>query len=183
MTSGIRGGGLFAGQTRWALPVAIALAGATLARLGLSANGAAWAAAQVLIVVLAATDIATRRLPNLITIPGALTAVGLRVAFARSELAEVVVAGVASLLGFGVLSLVVRGGLGMGNVKLAGMLGFLLGSAVVPALLIGTLLGGAVSLTLVAGSRATLRTHIAYGPYLASGAAVAILGFNLPLIV
>ena len=168
----------------WAVPAAVVLVAATLVRFGFNANGVSWAAVQVVLVGLAAYDLATRRLPNVITIPVALAAIGMRVAFERSELREVLIAGVASVLVFGFISFVRPGGLGMGDVKLAGMLGFLLGSAVVPALLLGTILGGVgAAVLLLAQSRATLRTHIAYGPYLALGGAVAILGFHPPPLI
>ncbi len=130
MTFGIPDGGLLAGVSPWAFPVAIVLAVATIAHFGLNANGVAWAAAQVLLVVLAACDLATRRVPNALTVPAALLAVGMRAVFERSALLEVVVAGFACLLAFALFSFVVRGGLGMGDVKLAGLLGFLLGAAV-----------------------------------------------------
>ena len=180
MSFGGVGGRLLAGPTRWALPVACLLALATLVRLGLSANAVGWAFAQLLVVSVAACDLATRRIPNTLTAPGALLAVCSRAAFERGALTEVLVAGVACLLAFGVFSVAVRGGLGMGDVKLAGLLGFLLGSAVVPALVIGTIAGAAAAVCLLATSRATAHSSIAYGPYLAFGAAVAILGFHPP---
>ena len=183
MTFGIPGGRSFIGATLWALPVAIALAVATVAHYGFNANGVCWALAQVLLVALAACDLATRRIPNVITVPAALLAVGLRAVFERPVLVEVLVAGGACLLAFGVFAFAARGGFGMGDVKLAGLLGFLLGSAVVPALVIGTLAGAVAALALVVGSRASVHTPIAYGPYLALGGAVAILGFHPPPLV
>ena len=177
------GGGLLAGASRWALPAAIVLAVATVVRLGLTANAAGWAVVQLLLVAVAACDLATRRIPNALTASGALLAVCARAAFERGALTEVVVAGAACLLAFGVFSLAVRGGLGMGDVKLAGLLGCLRGAAVVPALLIGTLAGSFAAIVLLAARRATARSSIAYGPYLAFGAAVAILGFHPPPIL
>jgi leader peptidase (prepilin peptidase)/N-methyltransferase len=166
------------------LAVAIALVVATLARYRVNANGVSWAVVHVVLVVLAVYDLATRRLPNVITLPGALIAIAMRVAFERSALVEVVIAGVAAFLVFALLAIIRPGGLGMGDVKLAGMLGCFLGTAVVPGLLIGTLLGGVAAVALLAArSRATLNTHIAYGPYLAFGGAVAILGFHPPPLV
>lgn len=166
-----------------ALPLAVGLAAGTLVRFGIGANGIAWAAAQVALVGVAAYDVATRRLPNVVTIPVSIAAVMLRVVFERSEIGAVVVAGAGAFLVFLLFAIVARGGLGMGDVKFAGMLGFLLGGAVVPALAIGIIAGGVVSAALLAGSRVGLRTSIAYGPYLAAGGAVAILAFNPPALV
>jgi leader peptidase (prepilin peptidase)/N-methyltransferase len=139
--------------------------------------------AQVVLVALAAYDVESRRLPNRITLPVAAAAVVLRVIFERDALREVVLAGVISFVVFWVLALVMRGGLGMGDVKLAGMLGFLLGNAVVVALALGVLAGGVWSVILLGSGRAGLRSSIAYGQFLALGGAVAILASNPPPLV
>jgi len=137
----------------------------------------------VALVALAAYDVESRRLPNRITLPVAAAAVVLRVIFERDALREVVLAGVISFVVFWVLALVMRGGLGMGDVKLAGMLGFLLGNAVVVALALGVLAGGVWSVILLGSGRAGLRSSIAYGQFLALGGAVAILAANPPPLV
>jgi leader peptidase (prepilin peptidase)/N-methyltransferase len=163
--------------------LALGLALATFAVLGGGINALAWACVQVVLVALAAFDLATRRLPNAITLPCSVAALALRALFERSELVEVTVAGAAAFTAFFALAIVLRGGFGMGDVKLAGMLGFLLGVAVLPALLIGIVAGGVASVALLAASRARLKSSIAYGPYLAAGGAVAILAFNPPNLV
>ena len=77
----------------WAVFAAAALAIGTVVRLGFSANAVAWGLVQVVLVGVAADDIANRRVKNLVTIPVSLAAVLLRVAFERSALFEVVIAG------------------------------------------------------------------------------------------
>jgi prepilin signal peptidase PulO-like enzyme (type II secretory pathway) len=161
------------------LAAGVAFAAATLAHQGLTANGCAWAVVQLTLAAIAAYDIATRRIRNLVTVPGSLLAILLRAVFVREALLEVVLAGVIVFAAFLVLALVLRGGFGIGDAKLAGMLGFLLGAAVVPALLIGTVTGGVVGALVLARSRVRGAT-IAYGPYLAFGAAIAILVFSPP---
>jgi leader peptidase (prepilin peptidase)/N-methyltransferase len=170
-------------STWWAGPVALALAIGTFVHLGHDANAALWACVQVVLVALAAIDVATRRLPNVLTVPTALAALLLRAAFERDHLAEVAIAGVVAFAGFFLLALLMRGGFGMGDVKLAAMLGFLLGWTVWQALALGIVAGGLASLVLLLARRATLRGTIAYGPYLALGGAVAILAFNPPPLV
>src|SRR5690348_12228172 len=182
MTTRLRAGG-----TREAALAGIAVAGlafavATLVRRGASADGFAWAAVQLALAAVAAYDVATRRIRNIVTLPGAVLAVALRAAFDRSALVEVVVAGAVVLGAFLAVALLLPGGFGMGDAKLAGMLGFLLGSAVVSALLIGTLAGGLIGAAVLARSRSRGVT-IAYGPYLALGAAVSILAFDPPRLV
>ena len=63
------------------------------------------------------------------------------------------------------------------------MLGFLLGKAVLPALLLGVVAGGAWSAVLLLTRRAGMRSSIAYGPFLALGGAAAILFSNPPALV
>ena len=136
-----------------------------------------------MLVTLAAYDFAERRLPNAITIPGSAAALVLRLAFVRSELGEVALAGVAAFAVFLLLAIILRGAIGMGDVKLAGMLGFLLGSVVIRTLVLGVVAGGLASIALLAARRITLRSSIAYGPYLALGGAIAVLAFHPPRLV
>jgi leader peptidase (prepilin peptidase)/N-methyltransferase len=159
------------------------LAVVTFVHLGPSLDAALWAAVQVVLVVLAAYDVESRRLPNRITLPVAVIAIALRAVFERDALAEVIVAGVVSFALFWVLALIMRGGLGMGDVKLAGMLGFLLGNAALAALVLGVFAGGIWSAILLGSGRAGLRSSIAYGQFLALGGAVAILASSPPHLV
>jgi leader peptidase (prepilin peptidase) / N-methyltransferase len=159
--------------------VAGSLAVATVVVRGADADGICWAFVQVLFVALAAEDIRSRRIPNAVTAPAAVTAIALRAALERSELIEILIAGAGAFAFFLFLALLTRGGLGMGDVKLAGLLGLLLGTAVAPALLIGTVAGGVASVAMLARGRKR-GTTIAYGPYLCLGGAVAVLALNLP---
>ena len=161
----------------------MALAVVTFVHLGSDADAALWAAVQAVLVGLAAIDIETRRLPNAITLPVSALALLFRAVDDRSHLAEVAIAGAAAFAVFYVLALVLRGGLGMGDVKLAGMLGFLLGSEAIPALALGIVAGGVWAAGLVLTRRAGLRSTLAYGPFLCLGGAVAILFSGPPPLV
>jgi leader peptidase (prepilin peptidase) / N-methyltransferase len=167
----------------WALVAAVVLAVATVVRLGFSANSVAWAAIQVVLAGVAADDIAHRRVKNVVTVPLSVIAVLLRVLFERSALAEVVIAGLVIFLVFFALSLFLRGGLGMGDVKLAGMLGFLLGWKVLTALFIGAIAGGLAAAFLLSRPSEGRRSTMAYGPYLALGGALAILFAHPPPLI
>jgi leader peptidase (prepilin peptidase) / N-methyltransferase len=167
----------------WSVPVAIVLALGTFIYLGPSADAAAWACAQAVLVVLSGYDIASRRLPNMITLPTAAAALILRAIFNRSDLGQVAIAGVVSFVVFFVLAVALRGALGMGDVKLVGMLGFLLGWSVLPALVVGIFLGGLWAIALILARRVTIRSTIAYGPFLAAGGMLAILFTTPPPLV
>jgi len=166
----------------WAVFAAAALAVGTIVRLGFSANSVAWALVQVVLVGVAAYDFANRRIKNVVTVPVSVLAILFRLAFERSAVVEVLIAGLVCFLAVFALSMFLRGGLGMGDVKLAGMLGFVLGERVVTALFVGTIVGGVAAAVMLfgdAGRRATL----AYGPYLAVGGMIAILVSHPPRLM
>ena len=68
-------------------------------------------------------------------------------------------------------------GMGMGDVKLAAVLGLFLGSAVAPAMFAAMLAGSLVGAAIIArkGAREGRKTAIPFGPYLAFGALVGVL--------
>ena len=67
------------------------------------------------------------------------------------------------------------GAMGWGDVKLAGLIGLMVGFPnVLLALLAGVIAGGVAALALVVCGRATRRTSFAYAPYLALGAILAL---------
>jgi leader peptidase (prepilin peptidase) / N-methyltransferase len=161
-----------------------ALVAATLARFGLSSRGAAWAVVQVLLVFLASYDVATRRVPNRVTLPAAAAAVILRAALAPGALVETLAAGAAAFAFFLAFAVLTKEGVGMGDVKLAGLIGLLLGKAALLALLLGAIFGGVAAVGIVVARRGGGRGQaFAYAPYLCLGAAVAILASHLPGLV
>ena len=162
--------------------VGAVLAAATFVLRGHDANAVLWAGVQLVLVAIAAIDLATRRIPNVLTLAAAVGAIALRLAFERDELVEIVVAGAVCFVVLLLLAVVARGGFGMGDVKLAGVLGLLLGKDVAGALLLGTICGAVAAL--IAARRArSLKATLAYGPYLCLGAAVVILVTSPPALV
>jgi leader peptidase (prepilin peptidase)/N-methyltransferase len=147
----------------------------TLYHYGFSANGLGWSAVQLLLGFIAGWDILTRRILNVVVLPASLLVIAVRAAFVPSALLESLIAGAVAFVVFLVLSVVVGGGLGMGDVKLAGLLGLLLGRAALGALLAGCIAGGVAAALLVATGRAGRKSTFAYGPYLALGGALWIL--------
>jgi leader peptidase (prepilin peptidase)/N-methyltransferase len=135
------------------------------------------AAAAAVLVWVAAIDLETRLLPNRIVLPAtacvlaASAVLGLH-AFAVHAVGCV---GVFALL---FLAAAIRpGDLGMGDVKLALLLGALLGRGVLTALLIGFGLVAVLGLFELArgGGRAALRRQIPLGPFLAAGAVATLV--------
>ncbi|HKB94686.1 MAG TPA: prepilin peptidase [Gaiellaceae bacterium] len=153
----------------------------TLAARGIDANGAAWACFQLVLIAVAKIDLATRRIPNGLLAAAAVAILLLRALFVHGALLETVAAGAACYVGFLIVAVAARGALGMGDVKLAGLLGLALGATVLPALLLGTI-AGAVAALVLARRAGTTKTRLAYGPYLCLGAAVAVLLLSPPAL-
>jgi len=133
--------------------------------------------ALILIVVPSALiDLEHRIIPNRITVLGAISALALGLALDPAGEPERLIAGAAAG-GFLLLAaLAYPGGMGMGDVKLAGVMGLFLGSSVAPALLIALLLGVLLGALVIArkGPRAGRKTAVPFGPFLALGALVAV---------
>ncbi|KQO01815.1 peptidase A24 [Arthrobacter sp. Leaf234] len=144
---------------------------------------AALTAFMVVGVRLSVIDRRTHRLPNGIVLPS-YPAAALLLSAAGGSAGEWhrvlgMLGGAAVLwLAFGALHLLYRQGLGFGDVKLAGLLGLYLGFAGWAAVwwgpFLALLLGGAWSLVLVVTRRATLRSTVAFGPFLVAGTALAL---------
>jgi leader peptidase (prepilin peptidase)/N-methyltransferase len=133
-------------------------------------------------IALAAIDLETRRLPNAIVVPAAMAGALAFVAAAAlttdwSALLGAALGGLV-LSGFYALPALVRpGSMGMGDVKLAGVLGLFLGWLGMESWLVGAigglLIGGVVGVALLAlGQRGTT---VALGPWLLAGAWLGIL--------
>ena len=121
------------------------------------------------------TDLEHRVIPNKVLIVAALVAVGLLVAGDRDALAEHAIAGAIAFAVMFLIAIVYPRGMGMGDVKLAGVMGLYLGKAVAPALLIGFAAGALFGLALIASRGAEARKQaVPFGPFLALGGLVAI---------
>ncbi|MGO8904036.1 MAG: prepilin peptidase [Solirubrobacteraceae bacterium] len=154
---------------------AVLCAGAVLTHS--SAAGVALSVALILIVVPAALiDLEYRIIPNKITGLGAVLALAIGLALDPAGEPERLLAGVAAG-GFLLLAaLAYPGGMGMGDVKLAAVMGLFLGRAVAPAIMIALLAGVLVGALIVArkGAREGRKTAVPFGPFLALGAIVAV---------
>jgi leader peptidase (prepilin peptidase) / N-methyltransferase len=133
--------------------------------------------ALILLVVPAALiDLEHRIIPNQITALGAVLALIIGLALDPAGEPERLIAGAAAG-GFLLLAaLAYPGGMGMGDVKLAGVMGLFLGRAVAPALLIALLTGVVVGVGVIVrkGAREGRKTALPFGPFLALGALVAV---------
>jgi leader peptidase (prepilin peptidase) / N-methyltransferase len=158
------------------LAVGLAFAATTIV---LHDDPAQLALGLVFVAMLAAitlTDLERGLIPNVILLVGSIAAVALVAATAPSSFPERAIAAAAAGGFLLLIALAYPRGMGMGDVKLAAVMGLYLGSAVAPALLIAVLAGTAVGLgvMLVHGSGAR-KLAVPFGPFLALGGVVALL--------
>ena len=153
-----------------------ALALAALLRVGPTPAGLLAAGVLGVLAVLAVIDLDVRLLPNRIVLPAIAGVLAWQLAFFPEDFVEVVLAAVGAA-GFLLLpSLFRRGAMGMGDVKLAALLGAALGAPVAVALAVGSLAAWPVAVVLVARGASVRGATIPFGPFLAFGAAVVLLG-------
>ncbi len=147
-----------------------------LARTGFSGWNVVAALIAAVLVWVAAIDLETRLLPNRILLPATVFVLVASAVLAPARFPEHALAA-ALAGGFLFLAAALRpSDLGMGDVKLALLLGALLGGAVLTALLIGFSLVAVVALVLLAREgRPALKRHLPLGPFLAAGALAALL--------
>ncbi|MDH6238045.1 prepilin peptidase [Cryobacterium sp. CG_9.6] len=135
-------------------------------------------------VALGLIDAATRRLPNRILFPAywvsaILLAATALVAGEPERLLGALGGGAALFSLYFALAIIRPGGMGFGDVKLAGLLGLYLGWFGWPQLIVGAfgafLLGGLFGLILLAIKRAGRTSSIPFGPWMLAGAWIGIL--------
>jgi leader peptidase (prepilin peptidase) / N-methyltransferase len=137
--------------------------------------------AAVLIAV-AAIDLEHRIVPNRIVVPAAVWALAAGALLERSDLPELLLGGAAAFLGLLLAALAYPAGMGMGDVKLAGVMGLYLGASVAPALLVAFAAGALAGLVIIVREGAGGRKRgVPFAPYMALGGLVAVMAGS-PLI-
>jgi leader peptidase (prepilin peptidase)/N-methyltransferase len=159
-------------------------------RFGLTWQLPAFLVLAVVCVLLAVIDLEHRVLPNRILIPATVAGALLLTLAAALDgrwphLAGAVGGGVILFLFFLVLALLAPAGLGMGDVKLAGLLGLYLGwlggGVLAAGAVAGFVVQAGVAVVLLAARRVGLKGEIPFGPAMIAGAALAI-GWGGPLV-
>ena len=135
-------------------------------------------------IALAMIDIDTKTLPNSIVYPsyivggGLLAGAGILQSNYGALLTAVIGAASLALVYF-LLYAFVPGGMGFGDVKLAGVLGLFLGFLGIPSLIVGAFaaffVGGLFSIVLLVSRRGKRKSKIPFGPWMLLGAWMGIL--------
>lgn len=161
----------------WRLPAAAVFAAIALVAVGPDPRALPLVYLAAVTPTLCAVDALERRLPNSLVLPGYLVAAAGIVAhwIVSGEFSTVAV--VSGVLYFVImLAFAVAGGMGMGDVKLAGALGLSAGlvsaTAAVVSPLVAFVLGGIAAIGALRGGRGA---SIPFGPFLLAGFWVAVV--------
>lgn len=161
-------------RAAWQAPVAIGLCALAVAAVGIRPELVGFFYVAIVTAELCRTDVTARRLPNALVLPGyGITATGAVFGWLRTGTlpAGALIAGCAT---FGFLLLLgLGGGMGMGDVKLGGLLGLNLGAigavAAIAGPMIGFVVGGIAGLVTLALPTTDGLRRIPFGPYLLFG--------------
>jgi len=149
------------------------------------------AAAVALLVVIAIIDLEHKLILNRIVLPSIVVALVVapfwnELGIERSLLGETTllssfansaVAGIGAFAFFFVILLIFPQGMGGGDVKMAGLLGVMLGFPGVAVAIVGAIVaGGAIAVTLVLFRGRGRKDAIPFGPFLSAGGLVALVG-------
>lgn len=122
------------------------------------------------------TDLDLRVIPNKILLVAALLAIAIAAATDPAGLSERAIAAVAAGGLLFLAALAYPRGMGLGDVKLAAVMGLFLGRNVAPAILVALLAGSLVGVAMIARHGAAARKRaIPFGPFLALGGVVGLL--------
>jgi len=145
-------------------------------KFGFSGDAVVGSIFAAALVVLTATDLERRIIPNRVVLPASAIVLLLNIAVHPSHALEWIVAAAASFAFFLAVALINPKGLGMGDVKLAFLIGAGLGWDVVAALILGTFAAAVYAVILVlTRPGASGKTAFALGPFLAGAAVVVLL--------
>ncbi len=152
-----------------------------LVHFGWSWNLLVFSTMSAVLLALSVIDIETFRLPNPIVLTGAIFGIVLTLALKREWWLDMVIGGLVGVVILGLMGLVGtllfrKPALGMGDIKLAGMIGLYLG----PWRTLGMFVLGVFSAAIISGILLLLTDKkwsqkIPFGPYLALGAIVSLL--------
>jgi leader peptidase (prepilin peptidase) / N-methyltransferase len=141
-----------------------------------AAQGLLDAFMAAVLVVLAATDLERRIIPNRVVVPAGILILVANIALSPDRAAEFAIAASAATVFFLVPNLISPKLMGMGDVKLALLLGAALGWGVVSAVMMAYLAVFPVAVAmLIRGGFAARKGALPFGPFLAAGALVMLI--------
>ncbi len=128
------------------------------------------------LLLIAVIDLRHRLVLNVLIYPAAVVAMLLRFVPPGEDALTTLLGGAVGLTFFSLVALLSRGGMGAGDVKLAALIGLMVGfPQVVWALTLGILAGGVAALFLLLTQLKELKSYMPYAPFLCLGAAITLV--------
>jgi leader peptidase (prepilin peptidase) / N-methyltransferase len=157
-------------------PIAVALGVLAFTSYSKLSDSLIAACMAVVLVVLAATDLERRIIPNRIVLPATAVLLVARIATSSGRTSEFLIATFGAGVAFLLPNLVNRAAMGMGDVKLSAFLGAGLGWGVIGAVAVAfiSIFPFAIG-TLIRGGLAARKSTLPFGPFLALGALVILI--------
>ena len=130
----------------------------------------------LLLVPITLIDLDFHIIPNVLSAIGAVAAFALVLAFQTDDLTEHIIAALGAGGFFLIAAIVYPAGMGMGDVKLAAVMGLFLGRNVIPAIFAALIFGTVVGAIVIArlGAQEGRKKGIPFGPWLALGSLVGL---------
>lgn len=160
---------------------------AILWHFGPTIEAAVYAVLFSALLVVAGTDLSHKIIPNAVTYPGVVLglvsgAVLLPLGLLNSLIGLLVGGGILWLLAWASPYLFGKEGMGGGDIKLLAMIGAFLGwKLALMTIMIGSLVGSVVGVSLLAAKVIAREEYIPFGPFLVLGAVVSLF-FGMPIL-
>jgi len=131
---------------------------------------------SAILIVISGIDLEHQLIPNRLVYPASLVAIAIALLRSGQEAWKALSGGMVGLSLLWLIALLWRGGMGMGDVKLAGLAGLIVGlPGVLVALFVAFLLGGATGGVLLLARRKGGKDLLPFGPFLGLATLVTML--------
>jgi leader peptidase (prepilin peptidase) / N-methyltransferase len=129
-----------------------------------------------MLIAVASIDLEHHIVPNKILLPLAVWGIAITAVVRPDSLVECLIAGAGAFIALLLTALAYPAGMGMGDVKLAGVMGLYLGVAVLPGLLFAFFAGSVVGVAmLVRHGSGARKKGVPFAPFMAAGALLGLL--------
>lgn len=126
-----------------------------------------------ILILISFIDIKNNIIPNKIVIPSIFIGLFLMILFFPNRIIELIIFSIGVFILFLLIYFIYPQGMGMGDVKLAALLGIFLGRDLIPAIILAFLSGAIYSIFLLIFKNKRFKDRIPFAPFLSIGAIIA----------